>query len=232
MTKLLGGGKKGNTKMVKTGLKWGVPVYTFSIPAFKSAEGFKTCPMAGKCAKPCYARVGRYAMPVIKNAQEYRLSVSRGPDFEGTMSAEIYQKLHLKPRVLQGQYRGAIRIHDSGDFYDKGYLLKWLHLIERHPDVLFYCYTKRVSLFKDMADPFPGNFKSIFSFGGLQDALIDTKVDRHAKVFQNANQARRAGYVDCSHDDLKAVYSKSNRIGLIYHGIARYKMKNRPTLGV
>ena len=45
-----------NSKLKKTSKKLGVRVFNFGIPAYKSASGKLTCPMADACVKFCYAK--------------------------------------------------------------------------------------------------------------------------------------------------------------------------------
>ena len=49
------------------------------------------------------------------------------------------------------------------------------------PDVLFYAYTKEVTMLKGVV--VPDNFRVVFSYGGQEDDAIDRSVDRHADVF-------------------------------------------------
>ena len=75
----------------------------FGIPALK------TCPMKDVCGKFCYANKGAYTWPMVKKAYEWRFEQTKRPDFP-----EIALKALKSKKKLQ-----KVRIHDSGDFYNK-----------------------------------------------------------------------------------------------------------------
>lgn len=191
-----------NSKMKKSKEK----IWNFGIPAFKSKDGFKTCPMAGACATGCYAMSGAYRFSNVATAFEFRFERTKLDSFIDELQAEINKK---KVKFL--------RIHDSGDFYSKEYLIKWLTIMQANPDTLFYAYTKQVSMFKSMKVLLPKNFVYIFSFGGLEDKLIDKSKDRHSMVFPSVYALKKAGYVDTSNEDSPAFKSPNHRIGLVFH---------------
>lgn len=95
-----------------------------------------------------------------------------------------------------------------------------------HPGVLFYCYTKEVSLFKEMlADGAPPNFLHVFSMGGRLDYLIDKDVDRHADVFPDEAAIAAAGYYSQDAHDLLCVVAPSNRVGIPANNIPSFRKK-------
>jgi hypothetical protein len=180
-------------------------VYTvnFGIPALK------TCPMAKTCKDYCYANKGAYSWPVVKAAYEYRYQCTKSKDFFEVATAELNKIKKLK----------AVRIHDSGDFYNKRYLEKWIKIASSMPDKIFYFYTKRVTLIKDYATQglLPDNMIYILSVGGSEDRHIDMENDRHSRIFNSLKELKAAGYVDATEDDTKAWKSKNNKIGLVIH---------------
>lgn len=208
-----------NGKMKKSSQN-GITVVNWTIPAFQSKTGLKTCPNAGLCAVGCYARQGTYQFGNVKSAHESKLELTQNDTFVGMMIAEIER--WLKKRSTKSL---KVRIHDAGDFYSQDYLDRWLKVM-RHFDtnnrVSFYAYTKQVKMFQDIKLILPQNFTVIFSFGGKQDSLIDTKLDRHAKVFETVDQLETAGYQDGTKDDMVAAMGDSNKIGLCYHGTKSY----------
>lgn len=206
-----------NGKMKKSSQN-GIDIYNFGIPAFMSQTGIKTCPNAGVCATGCYARSGTYRFGNVVNAYEERLKLTQHPKFADILNAEIGLK-YLKSEAKGNQC--LIRIHDSGDFYSLDYWLKWRHVILLNPNVKFYAYTKMVELFKSQND-IPSNFTLIYSYGGLQDKLIDRSKDRHSMVFSSDIELRSQGYADASNDDLVAALGPNHRIGLVYHGVKKF----------
>lgn len=183
-------------------------IYNFTIPAFQTKEGFRTCPMAGVCASGCYAKMGAYVWPKVYAKHAANLALTQTEGFIDAMNHEIQR---TKPDL--------VRIHDAGDFYSLEYLNKWLKIVAANPSVQFYAYTKSVSLIKSVT--LPANFTVIFSLGGKEDSKIDSATDRHSRVFPSLESLLAAGYVDTSHDDTNAI-GENHRIGLVYHGNKNY----------
>ena len=211
-----------NSKMKKSS-KDGLIVVNWTIPAFQSSTGFRTCPSAGVCVSGCYARSGTYAFGNVKSAHEAKLELTKRDDFSALMCVEI--DTWLKKRSVKHL---KIRIHDAGDFYSIEYLNKWVDVMAHYKDdtrVSFYAYTKQVDMFKKYRILFgiPSNFTLIFSLGGRQDALINPKTDRHAKVFESIAELQAAGYADGTDNDLVAAIGASNKIGLVFHHAKKWE---------
>jgi len=188
-----------NSKMKKASLK----TFNFGITAYYSKKhNMFTCPQALTCVANCYARQGAYIWSNVNQAFENRLGITLQDNFPELMIDEIKRK---KAQV--------IRIHDSGDFYSREYLQKWLKVIDSFPSVQFYAYTKSYDLFK--GEKLPKNFIVIFSQGSK---LKLDKKKRHAVVFESLDALKKAGYVDASVDDTVAWSSDNKKIGLVYHG--------------
>ena len=102
-----------NSKIKKTSKHFNKKVFNFSIPAYKSETGKVTCPMAGKCIQFCYAQKGFYKLSKIYS--EAKLQITMQDNFIELMNKDIKDK--------KAEY---IRVHDSGDYYSKEYLNKWL----------------------------------------------------------------------------------------------------------
>ena len=195
-----------NSKLKKTSKALGLRVFNFGIPAYKSASGKLTCPMADECVKFCYAKKGAYIWSNVKPAFERRYQLSKTDDFVEAMNAEIRKK---KPDY--------VRVHDSGDYYSRAYLHKWIAVANDNPDVRFYSYTNMIKMFLNV--PLPSNYDIIFSDSGKQKNLIDEVKHRHTKIFQSSNDLIRAGYADASSVDLMATrwFSDTNKVGLVFH---------------
>lgn len=182
-----------NSKLKKDG------IWAFSLPPVK------TCPFAGECRKYCYAQKGFYRMSTVKLGLQKRYLVSTTQNFADQINYECRGKK-------------IVRIHASGDFYNEEYLRKWRMIALSNPNVLFYAYTKSVSLIKKVDKAYwPKNLRIIFSYGGLQDNLIDPANDRHCKIFETKVDLDAAGYVDVSESDLIAATTKSLKIGIVKH---------------
>jgi hypothetical protein len=134
------------------------------------------------------------------------------PQFIKEMMADIKSKKKIR----------ALRIHDAGDFYSLEYLQAWAAIAYACPHIIFYAYTKQISLFKENAHRLPENFLYIHSTGGLEDHLIDKENDRHAEVFPDEQSIIDAGYFDQSEDDLLSVTAPTNKIGIPANNIKHY----------
>jgi protein gp88 len=193
----------GNEKLQKT------DTVSFNIPAFRSADGFHTCPKAGACATLCYARQGRYMMPNVARAREFNLEKVRGDlnDFRRMAIDDL--------RLIRN---GIVRVHDSGDFFSQDYMDAWFDIAGEFPQKKFYAYTKSLHLDRGRK---PDNFQIIQSVGGLMDAEIDP-TESHSRIFKSHYSRRKAGYVNGNKDDSPAINGET-RIGLVYHGTRNLK---------
>ena len=196
----------GNEKMKKSSddskivVSWGIPASD------------KTCPNAGACKNGCYAKGGRYGFPNVKNKLNERLTLAESDDFIHVIDDEI---AYLKKKNADKQL--YIRIHDTGDFFNESYTMKWLAIARMNPDVKFYAYTKMVTMFLayESFGRIPDNFRVIFSYGGTEDKYIPSDKP-HARIFENVDKLNEAGYKDCSVNDL--LIWTTDKVGLVYHG--------------
>ena len=196
-----------NSKLKETSKKLGLKIFNFSIPAYKSKSGKVVCPFAESCVKYCYAQKGNYKrFPKVAEGMEERFLISKSLNFVALMDIEINKKK-----------ADAVRIHDSGDFYNNEYIEKWVNIAMLNPNVNFYAYTKSIPLFKGRN--LPKNMYVIFSFGSKKDELIDVNNDRHARIFNNETELLKEGYINASKIDYYATkfHSENKKVGLIYH---------------
>ena len=195
-----------NSKLKKTSKELGLRVFNFGIPAYKSASGKLTCPMADSCVKFCYAKKGAYIWSNVKPAFEKRYQLSKTDKFVEAMNAEIRKK---KPDY--------VRVHDSGDYYSRAYLKKWIDIANSNPNVRFYSYTNMVDMM--LKTSLPDNYDIIFSDSGKQKHLIDERKHRHTKIFKSNDDLNSAGYTDASSIDLHATrwFNNTIKVGLVFH---------------
>ena len=196
-----------NSKLKKTSKHFDKRVFNFGLPAYKSNTGKVVCRMADECIKFCYAQKGAYIWSNVSPAFEKRLQISMQDNFVDLMVAEIKKK--------KVEY---VRVHDSGDYYDKRYLAKWFKIAELLPNVRFYSYTNEIGMIKKSKD-IPKNYDFIFSGSGKQRDLIDKNTDRHTKIFDGLESLKKDKYTNCSNYDLYATrwYNDTKKVGLIYH---------------
>lgn len=136
----------------------------FSLPAVY------TCPYAtADCLKYCYAKSAyMYPSVCINHAGNYMASLQ--DTFVTDVCKAIREKIYTKKGGIRKAFINPrtgepkkiyVRIHESGDFYSKVYLLKWVEIAEQFPELKFFAYTKSVPYFYDLE--LPANFIARFS---------------------------------------------------------------------
>lgn len=96
-----------------------------------------TCPGAtAECRKYCYARKAETMYPQSLPYRYRNWEASKRLDFVGLAVVEL-----LKMRKVK-----AVRIHESGDFYNQEYLNKWVEIAKNCPHLIFTAYTKSLHL--------------------------------------------------------------------------------------
>lgn len=206
-----------NSKMKKSSQN-GITLVNWTLPAFQSETGFRTCPMAQSCVSGCYARSGTYRFKMSVLAHNEKLVLSQSDAFVPEMIAEI--ETWIKKRTVKHL---KVRIHDAGDFYDLSYFEKWIKIMshfEKDSRVSFYAYSKMIKMIKEYG-PLPESFHIIFSFGGKQDSLIDREKDSHSLVFSSIENLLASGYINGTDDDMIAANPVNKKIGLVYHGVKK-----------
>ena len=175
---------------------WTLPAWAGRLP---DGRTYNTCPAAGICRHVCYARNGTYLWPAVRGRHHANLAyvLDDLAGWQTAMTAELGAR----------RYRNAwIRIHDSGDFFSDAYLRAWLRICRARPHNTFYAYTKEVSRFRRLVEPDPpANFLWVFSYGGIEDHLLDPAVDRVADVFTDEAAIAEAGWSSQEASDLLAV---------------------------
>ena len=112
---------------------------------------------------------------------------------------------------------GIIRIHVGGDFFNENYLLAWFEVARRHPDRLFYAYTKSLPYLVANLSALPDNFAITASRGGRADHLIDEHNLREAVVVFSVQEAADLG-LEIDHDDSHAAVKNNRNFALLIHG--------------
>lgn len=204
-----------NSELRRIGVwNWTLPALAARLPDGRTV---RTCPSAGVCGQVCYARNGSYTWPVVKTRHLANLAyVLDDPiGWEEQMVAELGARRH---------YGGWVRVHDAGDFLSPSYLAAWLRIMHARPEVSFYCYTKEISLFREVVEPDPpANFRWIYSYGGIEDHLLGPE-DRVADVFPDEAAVAAAGWYDQSASDLLAVLGPAP-VGIPANRIPRFQRR-------
>lgn len=218
---------------------WSIPALTAKLP---DGRRVSTCPSAGICARLCYARNGSYLFSNVLAAHTRNLSmvIDHTADWRTAMHTELSHSRFTRPRpprtlpITREQIaddwlrswaetgKPAIRIHDSGDFFADWYLDEWLRIAAAHPHLLFYAYSKEITMIT--AATLPANFRWLASTGGTQDHLITDEM-RHADVFADDAAISAAGYESQDASDLLCILLPTNRIGIPANNIKHFNRR-------
>ena len=105
----------------------------------------KTCPFrTALCEKSCYARKAERVYPQVLPSRERNYEESLSPEFVENMIFTIESLLNSKG--FKGK-KAVFRIHESGDFYNFEYTMKWVQIaqhFENDPRIVFLAYTKSI----------------------------------------------------------------------------------------
>lgn len=112
-----------------------------------------TCPFRTPlCEKYCYAKKAERVYKAVLPSRMANLESTKSESFVSDMIAIIEKKLSTMK-----QKRLVVRIHESGDFYNKAYSQKWLAIafyFAMHDErVTFICYTKSFPYFDGVQLP-------------------------------------------------------------------------------
>jgi hypothetical protein len=219
-----------NSELRRVGVwNWTIPAHVVTLT---NGERFNCCPHAGSCGRVCYAKFGTYTFSNVKarHVQNLEYVLYEGDAWQEQMISEVTHKrmkYTLKPHDLPFDSEDiwlktwvknggkAVRIHDAGDFFDEKYFHRWTSIARTAPQVLFYAYTKEISMMLDYVDRMPINLRIVMSYGGKEDHLIDREQHRHADVFPTSQALNDAGYFDQSDNDLLAVVAPTMKIGIV-----------------
>ena len=200
----------GNEKLTKTsGGKYKVLGFGISADADfvdNNGQTVNTCPSALACKGVCYGKQGRYVMPNVANARSHNIGETLSPTFVDSAISDLTH--------YAGKGYNVVRIHDVGDFYSQEYLDKWYAIARKVPNMIFYAYTKSLTL--DLWTNKPQNFRIVQSLGGVYDKVLDYALP-HSRIFSSEEGVKAAGYVDGSDSDIPAIEGVTN-IALVYHG--------------
>ena len=154
----------------------------FNLPAIK------TCPGAtAECKKHCYALKAERMYPQVQPFRNQNFKLSKLNCFVELISAEI------NSRKVE-----AVRIHESGDFYNQEYVNKWLEVTRLFPNIVFYAYTK--SWWLDFEGR-PNNFIVLLSSDNdIHKEEVYNQFDGIASVEGFDNPLKEEEYYHCPGD--------------------------------
>lgn len=198
---------------------------SFDLPAGWS------CPMADMCLSKadkitgkitdgknsqfrCYAASLESAFTSTRKAHWHNFEILRGKSTE-QMVELILESIPSSVKVM--------RVHSSGDFFNRDYFNAWVAVARQLPNVVFFGYTKILPYVNaDKSD----NFRLVYSYGGKLDHLVtnepvayvvNTIADGLARGFDLACQIHPA-------DDFNFIMSGKS-FALALHGTQPAKNK-------
>ena len=188
--------------------------YTISNKEIKNLNLGVRVLSGDKTEYSCYASSAEVRPSVrISRWKNYSLLTSEGKNNSQYMFKLILESLNRSNSIMKGT---ALRIHDSGDFFNEAYFLAWLNVAKKRTDLFFYAYTKSLPYWKKYKNQIPVNLKLIASRGGSQDKLINEEGFREAIIAYTVKEAEERGLpVDFS--EAEAIVGDSDFI-LLLHG--------------
>lgn len=157
----------------------------FSLPVLL------TCPVTTSlCKRYCYAKIAEARYEKVRKHRKHNYLLSLQDNFISTIINEIKR---LNPK--------AVRIHESGDFYNQEYFNKWV-TIAKHFTIPFYTYTRVAGL---NINKKPSNFIVRLSADKKSTNLLKhaKKFDGYAYVLENEESK---GYYHCPGSCKKCSY--------------------------
>lgn len=201
---------EGNRKLARNEeeyfLIWNLPAVT-------------TCPYrTPMCEKACYARKAERMYNQVLPCRENNLVESQKTSFTYDMIESIRYYLQLPKNVGKRCY---FRIHESGDFYNREYVNKWIYIASQLPEVKFLAYTKSVRYFTDIMETVPDNMVIRYSIWADSDKDdVKTAIKLNLPIYTAWEEKALNEIIvhtsyrrcDCDCKVCKMCYSNSNKL--------------------
>ena len=214
---------KGNKKLPKTTGIISLPA-GLTCPGANSCKAFVTIKGEKRILNrgdeslfTCFAASEELRYPNVYKSRRYNFNLINGY----VLKNDLKGLTDLINRSIQSNRKNItkVRIHESGDFYNRLYLEAWKNVAELNKDLIFYCYSKSL-LFFPTNRSIPNNFYMTASYGGKYDYLIDRGYfKRFSKVVFSEDEALKLG-LSIDKDDSHCYEDKGkNGFGLLLHGM-------------
>ena len=216
---------KANAKLRKLAGSIGIPraqIQSFALSAGASCPGAVDClakVVINEIGKRklkdgdqsvfrCYAASQEVVYTETYNMRRANFAELRDLKTEAKMAKALLSSVSERLKVL--------RIHDSGDFFNKTYFRAWIRVARERPDTVFYAYTKSLPYWVDLLDEIPSNLRLTASRGGRWDYLIGAFNLPEAVVVESEEHAESLG-LEVDYDDSHAYHNKGD-FALVVHG--------------
>ena len=196
----------------------------FSIPAGKTCPGALFCKSFAVLQDDgkrkiqdgpetefrCFAASSEVQYDAVYNLRANNMELLMQSVIDGSMVDLIDESVQHHRKKNED----LVRVHEAGDFFSLGYLLAWIEVAKRNPDMTFYCFSKSLNLFIGLE--LPSNFYLTASKGGKYDYLIDEGYfPRYSVVVKTEEEAEALG-LEIDHDDSHCLGDKP--FALLVHG--------------
>jgi hypothetical protein len=152
MTKLLRSKDRKVANLVTPNGKQASIANTFGLPAGKAYS----CPGATSvCETVCYAGKLEKVFPTVKKNLLHNWSLLKDADGETMVRLLNEMITEFKADCVKREAPMLFRIHWDGDFFNDTYAYAWKVVIDKHPDIQFWVYTRVKSaalILKDIAN--------------------------------------------------------------------------------
>lgn len=209
----------GNTKLLELQNSKGCKVTSFDLPAGH------TCPASDECQSFADKVTGKITdgnnckFRCYAASMEARYSASRKAhwrNYEAIASCKTSDEMaNLILSELPKDVK-IVRIHASGDFFNRKYFMAWVKVAEVRTDIRFFGYTKVLPYVKYSK---PDNFRLQYSFGGKMDSKVTC--EPVAYVVKNIAEAIKRNLqpacIDDPSDDFDFIM-EGKTFALVIHG--------------
>ena len=139
MTKLLRSKDRKVANLVTPNGKQASIANTFGLPAGKAYS----CPGATSvCESVCYAGKLEKVFPTVKKNLLHNWSLLKDADGETMVRLLNEMITEFKADCVKRNAPMLFRIHWDGDFFNDTYTYAWKIVIDKHPDIQFWVYTR------------------------------------------------------------------------------------------
>jgi len=222
-----------NAKLKKLAKKLKLKLKTFSLPSGWTCGG----------AKECFSRADRETGKIKDGKHtKFRCFQASAEAVYPSLRKAVWHNMDLLDAILKNHKQECkwepiadliceslpkadiYRVHVGGDYFNYDYMIAWCEVARRHPDRIFYSYTKSLhlwTLFPSCTDGtragIPSNLILTASRGGHYDSKIEENAFKCAEVVFSEQEAINKG-LEIDDDDEHAAFGKSS-FALLLHGV-------------
>lgn len=195
-------------------------IVTFDLPA-----GW-TCPKANLCLSKvsrttgkradfgefvCYATKAESIYPNVRESRWRNFDALRSCKSSDEMADMLERNIRKTVEI--------VRIHSSGDFFNKMYFDAWVMVAERNPHITFFAYTKVLEYAMTKVSD---NFGIVYSYGSKDDEKRDA-LEKHVATCYVATYEGQypdlpvlCGAKNTAHEDYNAILNNESFV-LSFH---------------